>query len=156
MRERILDTTKLPFIGLILRSALVASLLTLVLGISACGGGGDSASFSIGVLVGGQPSGDYGPGSSQTIFVRVGESFELDASEPVIWTLYIAGTAVSGSGTTVHYAGADITLTEESPSRIAVDTFAAFPLRDPIPVTLVATSTFDSAQVATVNVLITN
>jgi len=152
MRERILDTAKVPFIGLVARTALVA----LVLGISACGGGGDSGSFNITVVVGGQPSGEFGPGNSQTVYVRAGESFELDASEPVIWTLYVAGTAVSGSGTTVHYAGADITLTEESPSRVAVDTFAEFPLLDPIPVTLVATSTFDAAQVATVNVLITN
>jgi len=42
------------------------------------------------------------------------------------------------------------------PSRIAIDTFAAAPLADPIPLTLVATSTIDSAEVATVDVLITN
>ena len=140
-----------------LRSAASAVLLTVALGLSACGGGGDSGTFDIAVVVAGQPSGgNIGPGSSPTIYVRAGQSFELDASEPVIWTLYVAGTAVSGSGTTVHYAGVDVTLTAESPSRIAVDTFAGFPLLDPIPVTLVATSTFDSAQVATVNVVITN
>ena len=88
--------------------------------------------------------------------MRAGQTIELDASESVYWTLYVAGTAVSGTGTTVHYAGADVTLTAESPSRIAVDTYAAFPLAGSIPITLVATSTFDSATVATVNVLITN
>ena len=141
-----------------IRSAGAVSLLALALSLSACGGGGsDSASFDVSVVVAGQPTGStYGPGSSPTVYVRAGQSIELDASEPVDWTLYVAGTAVSGSGTTVHYAGADVTLTAESPSRIAVDTFAAFPLLDPIPVTLVATSTFDSAIVATVNVLITN
>jgi len=144
--------------GCALRSAAVVSILTVALSLSACGGGGDSAALDVSVVVAGQPvnGGNIGPGSSPTIYVRAGQSIELDASESVIWTLYVAGTAVSGSGTTVSYGSADVTLTTVSPSRIAVDTFAAFPLANPIPVTLVATSTFDSAQVATVNVLITN
>jgi hypothetical protein len=141
-----------------LRSAGVVSLLALALTLPACGGGGsDAATFDVTVVVAGQPTGgSYGPGSSPTLDVRAGQSIELDASESVYWTLYVAGTAVSGSGTTVHYAGADVTLTAQSPSRIAVDTYAAFPLSGAIPVTLVATSTFDEAIVATVNVLITN
>lgn len=141
-----------------LRSAGTVSLLALALTLSGCGGGGrDSATFDVSVVVAGQPTGGtYGPGSSPTIYVAAGQTIELDASESVDWTLYVAGTAVRGSGTTVHYAGADVTLTAESPSRIAVDTFAAFRLFNPIPVTLVATSTFDSAVVSRVNVLITN
>lgn len=143
--------------GHALRSVAAVPILAVALALSACGGGGDAATFDIAVLVGGQPvGGNYGPGSSQTIYVRAGQSFELDASESVFWTLYVGGTAVSGSGTTVSYGGVDVTLTAVSPSRIAVDTFAAAPLADPVPITLVATSTFDSAQVATVNVLITN
>lgn len=144
--------------GRMLRGATAVSILAVVLSLSACGGGGDSAAFDISLVVGGQPvSGvDIGPGSSPTIYVRAGQSIELDASESVIWTLYVAGTAVSVSGTTIYYGGAAVTLTAESPSRIAVDTFAAAPLATSIPVTLVASSTFDSAQVATVNVLITN
>ena len=141
-----------------LRSAGAVSLLALVLTLSACGGGGsDSGAFDVTVAIAGQPTGGtYGPGSSPTVYVRAGETIELDASESVYWTLYVAGTAVSGTGTTVHYAGADVTLTAESSSRIAVDTYAAYPLASSIPITLVATSTFDSATVATVNVLITN
>ena len=141
-----------------LRSAGAASLLALTLTLAACGGGGsDSATFDVAVVIAGQPTGaTYGPGSSPTVYVRAGQSIELDASESVDWTLYVAGTAVSGSGTTVHYAGVDVTLTAESSSRIAVDTYAAFPLSGSIPITLVATSTFDSAVVSTVNVLITN
>lgn len=133
-------------------------MLAFALVLSACGGGGsDSGSFDVSVVVAGQPTGGtYGPGSSPAVYVRAGQTIELDASESVYWTLYVAGTAVSGSGTTVHYRGADITLTAESASRIAVDTYAAFPLVDPIPMTLVATSAFDSAIVATVNVLVTN
>ena len=146
------------FRSLALRSVGVVSLLVVALTMSACGGGGsDSGTFDVSVVIAGQPTGSaYGPGSSPTIYVRAGQSIELDASESVDWTLYVAGTAVSGSGTTIYYAGANVTLTAESPSRIAVDTFAAVPLPNPIPVTLVATSTFDSSTVATVNVLITN
>ncbi|HEY2977909.1 MAG TPA: hypothetical protein VGJ35_08055 [Burkholderiaceae bacterium] len=43
-----------------------------------------------------------------------------------------------------------------SDSRIVVDTDAAYPLSAAVPITLIATSTLDSTQVATVNVLITN
>ena len=136
----------------LLAVAFSASLLV------ACGGGGsDSVAFDVSVAVAGQPiGGTYRPGSSPTVYLRAGPAIQLDASESVYWTLYVAGTAVSGTGTTVHYAGADVTLTAESSSRIAVDTYAAFLLRGSIPMTLVATSTFDSTTVATVNVLITN
>lgn len=154
-----LATFKLPSAkSRALRSVGAVSLLALALTLSACGGGGsDSGAFDVTVVIAGQPTGGtYGPGSSPTVYVRAGQTIELDASESVYWTLYVAGTAVSGTGTTVHYAGADVTLTAESPSRIAVDTYAAFSLAGSIPITLVATSTFDSATVATVNVLITN
>lgn len=141
-----------------LRFAGAGLLVALALTLSGCGGGGsDSGSFDVTVVVAGQPSGGtYGPGSSPPVYVRAGRTIELDASEPVYWTLYVAGTAVSGTGTIVHYSGADVTLIAESSSRISVDTYAAFPLSSPIPITLVATSTFDAATVATVNVLITN
>jgi hypothetical protein len=138
--------------------ALGASLAAL-LSLAACGGGGsDSASFEIGVLIAGQRVGgtQIGPGSSPTISIRAGQSIELDASESVYWTLYVGGSAVSGSGATVYYAGAEITQTAVSYSRIVLDTYAANRLFAPVPITLVATSTYDSAQVATVNVLITN
>lgn len=132
--------------------------MAIALIVSACGGGGsDAGVFDVTVVVAGQPTGGtYGPGISPTVYVRAGQTIEIDASESVYWTLYVADTAVSGSGATVHYAGADVTLTAESPSRIAVDTYAAFPLFNPIPVTLVATSIYDSATVSTVSVLITN
>ena len=140
-----------------LRCTAAVSMLAAALLLSACGGGGDSGSFDISVVVAGQPvGGAIGPGSSPTIYLRAGQSIELDASEPVVWTLYVGGAAVSGSGSTVYYSGAYVTLTSESASRIAVDTYAQFPLTYSVPMTLVATSTLDAAQVATVNVLITN
>ena len=53
-------------------------------------------------------------------------------------------------------SGADIAATTLSSSAIVVDTGAEFRLQSPVPFTLVATSTYDSAQVVTANVLITN
>ena len=128
--------------------------------LSACGGGAyaDSAgNFSIGVTVAGQFEG-YTPvasGGSLNLAVHAGQSVTFDAGESAIWTMYVGGAAISGGGQ-VYYAGANITATTLSQSSVAVDTYAAYLLPASIPITLVATSTYDSAQVATVNLLITN
>ena len=137
----------------------VASLTTALL-LSACGGGGDVSSpgnFNIGVTVGGQfvSQTTVAPGGSLDLAVHVGQSLVLDAGEPAVWTLLVGGSSVSG-GAKVFFAGANITATTLNSSSVVVDTDAAFPLRASIPITLVATSTFDSVQVATVNLLITN
>lgn len=142
-------------------AALALIATTLLLG--ACGGGGDdgggglSANVNIGVTVDGQPADGFviAPGGSVDLAIRVGDSVILDAVEPVFWTLLVGGAAVS-TGVEVFYEGAFIKATALDSFAVAVDTFANFPLRSPIPITLVATSTFDSAQVATVNILITN
>lgn len=128
--------------------------------LSGCGGGAyaDSAgNFNIGVTVAGQFVSDtpVASGGSLDLAVHAGQSVTLDAGEPAVWTIYVGGTAISG-GAQVYYAGANITATTLSPSRVAVDTYAAYLLPASIPITLVATSTYDSAQVATVNLLITN
>lgn len=135
---------------------LATGILASSLLLTACGGGGSSATFDVTAVVSGQNMGSYGTGSSGTLYVQGGQYFELDANEPVVWTLYVGNTAVSGTGSSVQYAGAVVTLTAESDSRIAVDTYGTGPLSDPVPLTLVATSTYDSTQVATVDVLITN
>ena len=144
-----------------LRSSTIVATFAAVVSLSGCGGGGDAgtgATFQIGVVVAGQPVSGMviGPGVSQRLYIQAGQSLELDANEPVVWTLEVGGIAVTGSGTTVYYAGASITETAVSESRIAVDTYAAFPLQAPIPMTFTATSTIDSAQVATIDVLMTN
>lgn len=128
--------------------------------LTACGGGGyaDAAgNFNIGITVGGRFVSEtpVAPGGSMNLAVRAGQSVVLDAGEPAVWTLYVGGSAVSG-GAQVYYAGANITATVLSRSSLAVDTYAAYLLPAAIPITLVATSTYDSAQVATVNLLITN
>jgi hypothetical protein len=126
--------------------------------LSACGGGDPAVSFDIGVVVAGQPVSGVlvQPGGAQNITISAGESIELDASEPVQWTLLVGGSAVTGSGTTVYYQGVNIAVTGLSSSRIALDTYAAYPLTVAVPITLTAISIIDSAQVATVNVLIAN
>jgi hypothetical protein len=142
------------------RLRIAVASLTAALMLSACGGGGDisfPADFNIGVTVGGQfvSQTPVPPGGSLNLAIRAGQSLILDAGEPVVWTLLVGGSSVSG-GAQVFFAGANITATTLNPSTVAVDTSAAFLLRAPVPVTLVATSTFDSFQVATVNLLITN
>lgn len=137
------------------RLALPAAL-ALTLGLTACGGG--EATFTVdvtvgGVLVGGGP---VSSGQRQSISLLAGESIALDASEPVEWTLYVGGSAVTGGRTAVSYAGADITVTAVSSSRIVVDTYARYLLPAPVVVTFVARSTFDSALVATIDVAIDN
>ena len=117
--------------------AVVAALAGLLL-LSACGGGGDGGvSFDIGVVVAGQPVGGVvvQPGMSQSISISAGQSIELDASEPVEWTLLVGGSAVTGG--TVYYQGVSITETALSSSRIALDTSAAYLLTVPVSITLI-------------------
>ena len=142
------------------RLRMVVASLTAALILSACGGGGDASppgNFNIGVTVGGKlvSQTPVAPGGSLDLAIHVGQSVTLDAGEPAIWTLFVGGSAVSGAAQ-VFYAGANITATTFNPSAVVVDTSAAFPLAASIPITLIATSTFDSVQVATVNLLITN
>ncbi len=139
-------------------AAVAACAAALV--VSACGGGAyvDSAgNFNIGVTVAGFFTG-YTPvtsGGSMWLTVRAGQSVTFDAGEPAIWTMYVGGSAI-GSGVQVYYAGANILATALNQSSVAVSTHATFALPASIPITLVATSLYDSAQVATVHLLITN
>ena len=131
--------------------------------LSACGGGAyaDSAgNFNIGVTVAGRFVSDtpVASGGSLDLAVRAGQTVMFDAGEPAVWTMYVGGSAVSGGAqvSQVYYAGADIGFNSSSRSSVTVQTYAAYPLQVAIPITLVATSTYDSAQVATVNLLLTN
>ena len=140
----------------------IAAVVTIagVLLLTACGGGGDgggAASINIGVLVAGQPQRDLvvGQGGSTNLALFAGNSVVLQAREPVTWTLFVGGAAV-GTGVEVFYAGLNLTATKLDAFTVALDTFAAFPLAGPVAVTMVATSPFDSALVARVDILITN
>lgn len=130
----------------------------LAFALTACGGGGDdgSVTFDIGIIVAGQPysGGHVHSGSSQALSVWAGDSLQLDASEPVVWTLQVAGTSVSGSGTTVYYGGIGVTIDTLSASRILVDTFDTQPFTTPVALTFTATSTYDAAVVSVVTVYV--
>ena len=141
-----------------MRALVAAAAVTALLGLSACGGGGEATiGLQLGVYVDGRQSGDYVYGGEvQRVVMAAGSSIELDASERVIWTLQVGSTYYEGFNTSVYYQGVDITATTLSSSRIALDTYTNFLLPSPVLVTLTAVSTYDSAIVATVDVLITN
>lgn len=141
-------------------TALVASL---VIALSGCGGGDPYAAeplpvfFNIGVTVGNQyvSSTPVEAGGALNVVIRAGQQLRLDAGEPVVWTFYVGGSAISG-GAQVYYGGADITAYRVSPSTMGLDTYAYSQLPAPVAVTFVARSVYDSVQVATVRLLITN
>jgi hypothetical protein len=141
-----------------------ATGIVVAIALSACGGGDGSLDvavatpFDINVIVGGRPMSGVliRPGATQTVYLPVGQSIELDASEPVIWTLSVGGSTVTGTGVTVDYGGVFITQTVQTRSRILIDTDSNFSLGAPLSFTLIATSTLDFAQVATIRVVLTN
>ena len=140
------------------RALAAAASTALLLGLSACGGGGDSSvGLQVGIYVDGRQSGDYVySGGTQSVVMGVGSSIELDANEPVVWTLQVGSTYYEGFDTSVYYQGVTITSTTLSSSRIALDTYSDFFLPSAVPVRLTAVSTYDAAVVATVDVLITD
>ena len=144
-------------------AAMGAAGLFAAFALTACGGGGSldvavAQPFDVNVVVGGRPVSGVliHPGATQTVFLPVGESIELDASEPVIWSLIVGGSTVNGTGVTVDYGGVGIRLSAQTRSRILIDTDSGFPLSAPLSFTLIATSTLDFAQVATIRVVLTN
>ena len=144
------------------RAKLIIGAATLIaaLALSGCGGGGvyvDTPPFDINVAVGGQPLTGIvlTPGPLQSVSMRAGQSIVLNANEPVTWSLNVGGTTVSEPRVTVYYGDVAITMTELTASRIAIDTGIAYPLAAPLFITLVATSTYDFAQVATIQILLT-
>ena len=143
------------------RRSAVAAAVAVCVGLTACGGGADiylpDTAFDIGVVVAGLALAGLviGPGTTQSVAMQAGQSIELDANQPVAWTLDVGGTTVGGNGVTVFYGGIAITQTAASDSRIVVSTSPAGPSAVPVTITFIATSTINSAQVATVNVTIT-
>ena len=141
-----------------IRMTIVSFAAALLL--SACGGGGDDQvvkNFNIGVTVGGQllSNTPVNPGGSLNLAIHAGQPLVLAAGEPAVWTLFVGGNAIS-AGVQVYYAGANITASTLNLEAVAVDTYAAYPLQESIPITLIATSSYDLVNVATVNLLITN
>jgi len=140
-----------------LRRIGALSTMCVLLTLAACGGGGSESNLEIGVVVAGQPvaGGTIQPGATRTITISAGQSLELDANEPVDWTLEVGGTAITGNST-VYYGGVSFTVTSVSSSRIVLDTTAPYPLAAPVSVSLTAVSSIDSAVVASADILVTN
>lgn len=139
-----------------LRTTVVSFVVVFLL--SACGGGDQAVkNFNIEVTVGGQllSNTPVNPGGSLNLAIHAGQSLVLAAGEPTVWTLFVGGNVIS-TGVQVYYAGANITASTLNLEAVAVDTYAAYPLQASIPITLIATSSYDSVNVATVNLLITN
>ena len=147
-----------------LRVYAAALLVSATVALSGCGGGGGGdyvpppPVFDIGVVVGGQPLAGVGilPGVEQTIYLPVGQTFELDSTGPVAWTVVIGGVRVPESGATVFNGGATIQEVLTTSTHFAAHTYASAPLFAPVQVTLYATSLLDANQVATINFILTN
>ena len=139
-------------------------LVSAALVLSGCGGGGGGdyvpppPAFDIGILVAGQPifGVDVLPGYQQTIYLAVGQTFELDSSGPVAWAVVVGGSAVPESGATIDYGGARIQEVLTTTAQFAANTGAFAPLAAPVLVTLYATSLLDASQVATIDLILTN
>lgn len=122
--------------------------------LAACGGGGSDVSLNLGVVVAGQTRAPVLAGQPSIVVLGPGQSVELDASEPVIWSFSVNGSPLFGSGTTVFVQGLAITQSDLTSSRVVLDTFFSGPTQLPVFVTLTATSTFDAALVAVVTLQI--
>lgn len=145
------------------RLCMTAAAVGASLVLSACGGGGSggngrpSRSSSIGVTIGGQP-GSYipiSPGGAIALTLRAGQSVSLDAGEPVVWNMYIGSTQVT-YGAQVVFGGVTFDTANLNAYVVAVYTYAPFLLRETVNVTMVATSTYDSVQIATVYLSVVN
>ena len=141
--------------------AIATAGLVVALTLSACGGGADvyvATPFDINVVVGGRAASGVhvSPGPVQTVYLPAGQSIAFDASEPVTWTLIVGGSTITGTGVTVNYGGVYITPITQTRSRVFIDTASDYALGAPLGFTLIATSTVDFAQVATIQVVLTN
>ena len=142
---------------------MTAAAVGASLVLSACGGGGSgsngrpSSSSSIGVTIGGQPTSyiPISPDGALALTLRAGQSVSLDAGEPVVWNMYIGSTLVT-YGAQVVYGGVTFDVANLNAYVVEVQTYAPFMLRETVNVTMVATSTYDSVQIATVYLSVVN
>ena len=150
-----------------IRSALLCSL---VLGLTACGGGVDvgvvvppvdtGPDFDLVAMIDGQrlTGVDVFPGEAQTISVVAGDAFELDSSGPVYWDFSAGGSAevAAVAGSSFLYAGAAINETSVGDSHLVMAVSSSAPAGSRIPVSITVTSQSDPSQVATIQLLVSN
>lgn len=139
------------------RALLATAAAVTAVTVAGCGGGVEVGvdGFSMSVSIDGQPYGSpVVPGAPLDVSIDAGQSIALDANEPAVWTMVMGSTAVPADGTNWLYAGATLRATAVTSTRVILDTSASRPLLAPVPVTLTARSTFDSALIAVVNVTV--
>ncbi len=150
-----------------MRVLAVIVTVVLALGLAACGGGVEVGvvvgpppppDFEIGVLLDGSPlpGVDVFPGDVQTLYVAVGQDFELHSSGPVDWTVVAGGNTIPGSGGTIFYGGAALQETRVSAFQFDANASAPAPLTASVSMRIYATSLDDSSQVAVFDLVITN
>ena len=137
-------------------SASIAAAFLL----AACGGGGSDLGppvLEVHAVVNGSFAPNFAgfPGTRQALAVPVGLSFELNASRPVAWSVFVGGVFVPGQGNTYTFAGTSIQETVITNAQYAARTFGFVPFT-PFQITVVATSLEDPGQVTTTDVLVTN
>ena len=156
-----------------IKNLLAALFVGSALLLAGCGGGGTGSSVSVAVAVapppvafdvimyanGVQVAGvEVLPGEEQTVYLPAGQSFVLDSSDPVAWSLVVGGVAVPGSGNTIHYAGATVVQTRTTDFQFAAKTYLTTPapLQTPVGLVLYATALAAPRQVAKIIVVLTN
>ena len=137
-------------------SASIAAALLL----AACGGGGSDLGpplLEVHAVVNGNFAPNFAgfPGTRQALVVPVGLSFELNASRPVAWSVFVGGVFVPGQGNTYTFAGTSVQEIVITNAQYAARTFGFAPLTA-FQITVVATSLEDPGQVTTTDVLVTN
>ena len=141
-----------------------ALLVSAAVAMSGCGGGGDGGyvppppAFDIGILVAGQPLSGVAvlPGQELTVYLTIGQTFALESTGPVVWSVLVGGASVPESGATITYGGATIQEVLTTTTRFAVFTGAFAPLISPVQVRVYAMSLLDGNQVATINLVLSN
>lgn len=133
-----------------LSAAALAGLLVL----TGCGGGGDvgitATGIDIGVTVAGSNVGRAASGGLLQVVAGVGQTIQFDANEPVSWSFSVNGSPLFNDGTAVDVGGVAITQVQVDRFRVVLESDFYGPALLPIDVVLVATSTFDRAQVLTI------
>ena len=137
-----------------------AASIAAALLLAACGGGGSDLGppvLEVNAVVNGSfaPNFPAFPGTRQALVVPVGLPFELNASRPVAWSVFIGGVFVPGQGNTYTFAGTSVQEIVITNAQYAARTFGFAPLT-PLQITVVATALHDPGQVTTVDVLVTN
>lgn len=137
------------------RRLVGAAMVSVALALAGCGGGGDAAvvvspSIGIDVSVAGNSYAHAATGQVVDVIAGVGQAIEFDANEPVTWSFSVNGSPLFLNGTTVDVGGVTISQVQFDPSRVVLQSNFYGPALLPIDVVLVATSSFDNAQVSTI------